>query len=160
MAIRMRSRVQGPKSKARGLRSEVLRASGPARTQTACAVTLALYVLAWAALPVALAARVRRASSPARNAMSVGCEKATCCTSRCYLDENGVHRCISREGESCECGLSSRPKIAGYAFSEGLQMPPADPEKFPCALPPAGFILHERIASIGHDLAVPTPPPR
>jgi hypothetical protein len=42
--------------------------------------------------------------------MNVGCVKATCCTDKCYLDDNGVHHCVHDSGESCDCGLSSSSK--------------------------------------------------
>ncbi len=40
-------------------------------------------------------------------AMTKGCLKGSCCTSKCYLDKNGVHHCVHKSGDSCDCGLSS-----------------------------------------------------
>jgi len=121
---------------------------------------LMLCVLGWAALPVSLAAWGRQAPNPARNAMTVGCAEASCCTSRCYLDENGVHHCVPKEGESCECGLSSRPKVSAFAFSQDLQIPPESSEDFCCTLPLAGFLRPAKAMLNCEDLSVPTPPPR
>jgi hypothetical protein len=121
---------------------------------------LIVCVLGWAALPVSLAARGRKAPNTNRNAMTVGCAEASCCTSRCYLDENGVHHCVPIEGESCECGLSSKSKSSTSAFSQDLQIPPGDREDFSCTLPLAGFLRPAKTTLNRADLSVPTPPPR
>jgi hypothetical protein len=137
--------------------------SGPRSSSRVRAVgvgVLILTVFGWAALPVSLAAWGRKAKNPARNAMTVGCAEASCCTSRCYLDENGVHHCVPNEGESCECGLSSRPKASEFAFSHDLQVPPKSAESFSCDPPLTEFLGQTKPSETWEDSAVPTPPPR
>ena len=72
-------------------------------------LTLLVYAFSSFSLPVRLTPEAflqgRTAAMP--GAMTVGCAEASCCTSRCYLDEHGVHHCVPANGRSCDCGLSS-----------------------------------------------------
>ena len=141
-------------------RSDVQNYVAPARIRAAGVSALMVCVLGWASLPVSLAAWGPKTRTPARNAMTVGCAEASCCTSRCYLDENGVHHCVPIEGESCECGLSSKSKSSTAAFSQDLQIPPGDREDFSCVLVLAGMLRPSRLMPTCAFLSVPTPPPR
>ena len=63
-------------------------------------------------LPIRLSpdafASKRAAATP--GALTIGCAEASCCSPRCYLDEDGVHHCVPAAGRSCRCGLSSSDK--------------------------------------------------
>jgi hypothetical protein len=78
-------------------------------------LTLLLYAFSSFSLPVRLAPEVfSSARAPVLpGAMTIGCPEASCCTSRCYLDEQGVHHCVPASGKSCGCGLSSGETSAG-----------------------------------------------
>lgn len=82
-----------------------------------CAGLLALLFYAFASfsLPVRLTPELflSRRAPVLPGAMTVGCSEASCCTSRCYLDEDGVHHCVPAAGKSCGCGLSSGEIPAG-----------------------------------------------
>jgi hypothetical protein len=122
---------------------------------------LTFYALASLAIPIRLApslfATGKHALDP--NAMTVGCSEASCCSSKCYLDENGIHHCVPKDGESCECGLSSKENSSSPAqILEVATIPCRD-----CLLPDATVegqigLLPARCET--RDVAIPNPPPR
>jgi hypothetical protein len=96
---------------------------------------------------------------PDPDAMTIGCEEGTCCTSKCYLDENGVHHCVHRDGESCECGMSPAKKHDSPVQIPDVTSSPRQQE------PLADKVVAEKILltfspCISWDPATPTPPPR
>ena len=104
------------------MRRPDLKASMPIRTGLSAALhrrcrfadllSLVVFTVWSLTLPVRLAPEmfqaVRAAAMP--GAMTIGCSMASCCTPRCYLDENGAHHCVPDDGQSCGCGLSSDDK--------------------------------------------------
>jgi hypothetical protein len=122
---------------------------------------LAFYALASLAFPIRLAPSFfgagKHAADP--NAMTVGCSEATCCSSKCYLDENGIHHCVPKAGESCECGLSSKEDSSGPAqIPEVATIPCRN-----CLLPDntvAGQIALLPAPCETRDMVIPKPPPR
>ena len=123
-------------------------------------VLLLLYTLSVTASPPVLIARGHwflQSSKPAR-AMTTGCEKGTCCTEFCYLDEHGVHHCVPRKGESCSCGFSSSERAEGAEAPLEIGILPAIQN----CLPP--FPHTEGMRRLPLTLSsfvppVPTPPP-
>jgi hypothetical protein len=53
---------------------------------------------------------------PNAKAVTQGCKKKTCCMALCYVDRHGIHHCVHRLGESCECGISSHDLDANPIF--------------------------------------------
>jgi hypothetical protein len=72
----------------------------------------------------------RAADTGARRpgAMTKGCLKGSCCTSKCFLDKSGVHHCVHESGDSCDCDLSSDDAgaLQDHSFQRDLAMPEID----------------------------------
>lgn len=119
-------------------------------------LALVLYGCVSLLLPVQLTRAQRGSINP--GAMTIGCKKASCCTSRCYLDENGVHHCVRGGCESCECGLSPGDKSAVPSWTldlATLESPDSLIPDLPSSLRTSD--LPELISEI--FLSVPVPPP-
>jgi hypothetical protein len=95
---------------------------------------------------------------PDAHAMTSGCKKASCCTEFCYLDESGVHHCVPRPGDSCECGVSA--KDSGVSGLLEMAATLLEPEFGPPALLPSYRTVEPRISVINPEHPLPTPPPR
>lgn len=92
-------------------------------------------------------------------AMTIGCREASCCTSRCYLDENGVHHCVPANQKSCDCGLSSGEIPAGTTLIEHEVIIPVPERPMPDS-PPALFVREVPPGPQSFLLLPATPPPR
>lgn len=138
--------------------SRTRKASRPLRL--ACLTTAVLYVVAYAMLPVpsALLCFPSEEAAMKPGAMTEGCAKKTCCTSRCYLDENGVHHCVPEEGESCGCCLSSIPNSSVLVPASEL---PFLPVRYGATTYLQGICCIEICKKPTRSvyLPVPTPPP-
>lgn len=122
----------------------------------ACAVTLVCFAFAYLLFPVYLAPRSGNVDP---HAVTAGCATASCCTSRCYLDSNGVHHCVPTDDDSCECGLSAKdeaadsiPLLEMAAFPSADSFQPQDAE--------TGEIVLSAAGAASRDVATPAPPPR
>lgn len=124
-------------------------------------VTLLAFALSSFSLPVRLAPEVfsSRRAPAMPGAMTVGCPEASCCTSRCYLDEKGVHHCVPSEGKSCECGLSSGETPAGTVLTADEVLIPSSEQPVP-DFPPAPLACDVTPGPPSFLLLPPTPPPR
>ena len=126
-----------------------------------CAGLLALLFYAFASfsLPVRLTPELflSRRAPVLPGAMTVGCSEASCCTSRCYLDEHGVHHCVPANGRSCDCGLSSGDTPGGTPAmgDEALIAAPERPRR------DSSFALFDCEVSPGPQsaLLLPSAPP-
>jgi hypothetical protein len=92
-------------------------------------------------------------------AMTIGCEKGSCCTPFCYLDSHGKHHCVPAPGESCECGMSAKGsdvQVVSPATEATLTRPSFSlPFLVPC-----DNTVQSQIILQNADLSCPTPPPR
>lgn len=124
-------------------------------------LTLLLYAFSSFTLPVRLEPEVflSRRAPATPGAMTTGCAEASCCTSRCYLDEEGAHHCVPADGRSCDCGLSSGKTPAGAILMEDMAIIPALGRPVPES--PAALLAREfPPAPESSDLSPVTPPPR
>ncbi len=97
-------------------------------------------------------------SSDARP-MTRGCDKKTCCTALCYLDKNGVHHCVHRPGDSCECTIAeTEPQSNPILLSVPAILP--DPALLLTETFPTGWMDPVRTSVISLFPATPTPPPK
>jgi len=117
--------------------------------------TLVLFTAGWFWFSV-MALVGARAAEP--GAMTVGCSQGTCCTSRCYLDSNGNHHCVPKEGHSCECGLSQEKDSGALPTFVAITLQTIDAlqtyNSSTRATPPSPILPQQT------DLRIPTPPPR
>jgi hypothetical protein len=98
---------------------------------------------------------------PAHNAgaMTIACEKGSCCTPFCYLDGQGKHHCVPSPGESCECGMSAKgsdvqlvpPATEATLTTQSFWLP---------VFAPCGRTVEYHVVLQNPDLTYPTPPPR
>jgi len=124
-------------------------------------LSLAVFTVWSLTLPIRLSPEIFQAMRAAAvpGAMTIGCAEASCCTSRCYLDENGAHHCVHDEGHSCTCGLSagnnSTPQlpISETATLPSLQIGIAAPGH-------TGWVSESPIKPIVPYFTPLTPPPR
>jgi hypothetical protein len=131
------------------------------RGQSCAAITLLLYAFSAFALPVRLSPEVflSRPTHARPGAMTLGCEKGTCCTSRCYLDEQGVHHCVPADGDSCECGLTSAKVTPGATSMQDEALVPTPRRNEPDS-PPA-ILARVSLQRPRSSLPMPaTPPPK
>ncbi len=123
--------------------------------------TLLIYAFSSFCLPVRLAPEVFLSQRVplVPGAMTVGCPEASCCTSRCYLDEKGVHHCVPANGRSCDCGLSSRETPASTTLAEDEAIIPASDRPMPES--PLTLLTRDFTPGWQSPLLLPaTPPPR
>ncbi len=138
----------------RGLRTSVRKSAG-LHAAVSWLVT-ALLLLHSCALPIHMNYSIARAGA---GAVTKGCKKGTCCTSRCYVDPQGVHHCVPKPGESCECGMSaSDPETAPELASSSATLTDAD------SLQPmrvsSRYVIEFQSLFQDHDEFPSTPPPR
>lgn len=116
----------------------------------------ALLLLHACMLPVQANFSLARAGA---GAMTKGCKKATCCTSRCYVDQQGVHHCVPKPGESCECGMSaSDPETAPELASSSATLTNTDsPQPMRVS---SRYVIDFQSLFQDHDGSPSTPPPR
>ncbi len=114
----------------------------------------ALLLLNLCVFPKNMSAPAARVDS---SAVTTGCEKATCCTSRCYVDEHGVHHCVPKPGESCECGMSAND--TGSALPSTVAIPPRADSFLPL-FPASGWLFESVTLFVNYEQSSPTPPPR
>jgi hypothetical protein len=120
--------------------------------------TLILFSASWAWVSAMAVLKLPHAAEP--DAMTVGCGEATCCSSRCYLDKDGVHHCVPRKNASCSCGLSSQERESGtLPLLEAGPLPSLERLQHVDTSPVAMICSHPTPLHYA-DLAVPTPPPR
>jgi hypothetical protein len=91
-------------------------------------------------------------------AMVKGCEKKSCCTSQCYLDQHGVHHCVHEPGDSCNCGMSTGEVSKAASFHRELILPETgglNPSltATTCCVQAPSFLPYPY-------LSIPKPPPR
>jgi len=126
-----------------------------------CAVTLLVYFLSALSLPVRLSpeifASARAAGKP--GAMTIGCPVAGCCTAKCYLDEDGVHHCVSETESSCGCELSCGDRICKPLLPVDAATPPST-DGFSPEFPLAGLAVSIPVTGASLDIPPVTPPPR
>jgi hypothetical protein len=91
-------------------------------------------------------------------AMTLGCEQASCCSAKCYLDENGTHHCVPRGNETCSCGLSRSAPPSISSLPIDIALPWLD--SFTPQLPWAWYAFRLRSTLQSIDLSLATPPPR
>ncbi len=118
---------------------------------------LVLYAAGWVGFPLLGALKPSRAADP--HAMTVGCAEASCCTARCYLDENGVHHCVPNEGASCDCGLSSKEAASRSVPALEVATLPR-PDELSISLRPVANLHPLACSCLTVDLSVPSPPPK
>jgi hypothetical protein len=133
----------------------------PLAFQSAGLIAVLSYACAFFALPIRTIGGVFLSPPSACHAagMTVGCAKGTCCTDKCYLDENGLHHCVHEENQSCDCGLSSNAKA-----SDSVLVIQAATLVVPGEVVPASssVMRSEEFPGVLHEPAssIPTPPPR
>jgi hypothetical protein len=88
-----------------------------------------------------------------------GCEKKTCCTPLCYMDEHGVHHCVHMSDDSCKRDLSNNDMNIDPAWFLALGTPPGSKQELP-ALMPGGWIARLPLHVATHEPATPVPPPK
>ncbi len=96
---------------------------------------------------------------PDAGAVTQGCEKGSCCTSRCYLDVHGIHHCVPKPGDSCECGMSANDDEAQPVLLETLVTLSKPDSLFP-VFTPCGRVFEAHRVLRNPDRSNPTPPPK
>jgi hypothetical protein len=92
-------------------------------------------------------------------AMTEGCNKKTCCTALCYLDKNGVHHCVHKSGDSCECGISTKDSDPNPILLLTASALPEIEHLFPDFLP-EGWMLMTPALCTAYNPSTPSPPPK
>jgi hypothetical protein len=88
-----------------------------------------------------------------------GCEKKTCCTPLCYVDEHGVHHCVHMSNDSCKRDLSKNDINIDPTWFLALGTPPGQKQELP-ALIPGGWIARLPLHVATREPATPVPPPK
>ncbi len=122
--------------------------------------TLLLYTLSTLALQVRISPEIfgatRGPSKP--GAMTIGCAQASCCSSRCYLDEDGFHHCVPEAKDSPACRFSAE-KSCRHSLLEmaaTLDTPyDVSPES-----PLVPLVSEFPSILVNADVSAPKPPPR
>jgi hypothetical protein len=92
-------------------------------------------------------------------AMVKGCSKKSCCTSKCYLDEHGIHHCVHEHDDSCDCEMmSDKGKSPATSLYRDLVLPKADAAN-PSFMVSFCFMKSPRIFPDRY-LSIRKPPPR
>lgn len=138
------------------------RPSASSRNATVTTLTLILYLCSLVANPVpfVLIAQNSRRVPVKAGAMSEGCEKGSCCTAFCYLDNHGVHHCVPARGDSCSCGMSSKDSDPELLFSTLEFATIRRPDCLHPIFQSTSTILQFPSLFQEADLTAPTPPPR
>lgn len=131
--------------------------SGPCSYGRVIPIVVAFCLAVWAGLSIT--AIVRPHPAPPADAMTVGCLEASCCTSRCFLDDSGVHHCVPNNDSPCDCGLSSEDAPSPSVLAIEAATLPA-PQNLGVDFTALGT-LDANETSVPHvDISVPSPPPK
>ena len=110
------------------------------------------------ALPVPLAFLFVAADA---DAFTEGCETETCCTALCYVDADGVHHCVHKHGESCDCEFSAESNDADMDWTlNSTPVTPPETEQFCPILVPEGRISQTPRLAASFEPPTPSPPPK
>jgi hypothetical protein len=88
-----------------------------------------------------------------------GCEKETCCTPLCFVDEQGIHHCVHMPDETCACGQASDHSHANPVFLSAVLTLPQAESLLPDLLA-TGWVRLAHPDLAGRDPATPVPPPK
>ncbi len=123
-------------------------------------LTLLVYTLSTLALQVRISPEIfgaTRGSSKA-GAMTIGCARASCCSSKCYLDEDGFHHCVPEDKGSPACTFSAEKSCrhSPLEMAAALDTPYDVSPEFPL-IP---LVSEFPSVPVNADVSAPTPPPR
>jgi hypothetical protein len=109
------------------------------------------------ALPVPLAFLF---VDPEAHAVTDGCDKATCCTALCYVDAKGVHHCVHKHGDACDCGFSAGDDINLESVLHSIPVTLPKTEPLLPVLVSQGRVSQSASLLASFDPPTPSPPPK
>jgi hypothetical protein len=93
-------------------------------------------------------------------AVTEGCETGTCCTALCYVDSNGVHHCVHKHGDSCDCGFSTGDDLSMDLMLHPIPAMLPKTEPLLPVLVPQGQVSHSPSLLASFNPPTPSPPPK
>jgi hypothetical protein len=108
------------------------------------------------ALPIPLAFLLISADA---ETTTEGCATKTCCTALCYVDKNGVHHCVHKHEDSCECDVSIHDRTVNPILYSTIGTLPIIDQLLPDLIPEV-WISQIPASVKNHRPATPSLPPK